>query len=363
MITEPPCAERCHITGNQLVHNFEKRQELWNQLSILTQLCINEDKVSRDMFAIFSAANAVLVTALLGGFRVLQTDTLGRGLTLLVAAVTGALISWPWAVIQRRIHRHHARFESLSDQVEIALGLPPCFSTTARNEESYRRVGLRPTGEMKWLMELTPRIAMVLWSIASIAIAVLVWPLPLLHLRGGLQLSTSEGLSWSAVIFAFLGAALSAYSSASVSSKFVAMLGTWGGGGKVPIKILLDQKAYTSGALIAMGCAFAAQVGGLAEVRGGPGDAIVALAVLAALVVLAYTARRRKVLVSAYQRSEAGRVDATGKPVDALSAETDNAEYVEYLLGTFYDCPRRRNEAPDVYRSRLSKRVQRLAQS
>jgi hypothetical protein len=108
--------------------------------------------------------------------------------------------------------------------------------------------------------------------------------------RGESALNLADGLAWATAILALCGVFLAAWSSVSVSSNFVGMMGTWGGISKVPTKLVLEQKAYSTGALIAFAAVAVAQVLSIASKdRKGPGGPIIIVSVVIVALVIGFT--------------------------------------------------------------------------
>jgi len=142
--------------------------------SNLTELRINQDKVSWEVFAIFNGANAILINALLGVFRLSKEEIVGRSVTLLVAVGAGIVLSWIWVVVEGRMIKHLERFEDLTERVEDKLEVPVELRTTKRNVDAYRRASLQPAGAARAVLTTTPLITLILWATAFVAVWVWV---------------------------------------------------------------------------------------------------------------------------------------------------------------------------------------------
>ena len=96
------------------------RKEMWDQLTRVITMRVNQDQVGWRIFAAFWAANAILLVAL---FRDGQLPT-NSAVTIAVTSV-GVWLSVTWFLIERRALGHLARYDRLIGRLETRLRIPP----------------------------------------------------------------------------------------------------------------------------------------------------------------------------------------------------------------------------------------------
>jgi hypothetical protein len=174
-------------------------------------------------------------------------------------------------------------------------------------------------------------------------------------------MSTVAGLQWASVILSLVAAILAGYSTARFPVVLARSMPTWWGS-LVPAKIVLEQKAYSAGALWAISSAFLFQM--LSMVAFTTALGIIAMVVGAVLAsgIIIMTQMRRHGLVSGYLKWAAQQRTPQGEIADVERVKSGQEQFVEQI-GLFYDLPRRGREELDAYRARLARHVQNLAKT
>jgi hypothetical protein len=109
-------------------------------------------------------------------------------------------------------------------------------------------------------------------------------------------MNTGEGFQWGSVVLSFVGAVLAAYSTARFPVRLAEAMPTWWGS-LVPAKVVLEQKAYSAGALLAISFAFFFQLLSLMRLSFPSGIIVLVAGFALAVGITIYTQRRRQALL------------------------------------------------------------------
>ena len=107
----------------------------WNQLGNVVTMAAKEDQIIWAIFAVFWAANAVLLVALF------TTGAIPKDNVVMIISFVGLVLSLIWFFIQRRAIKWLIYYENIINRIEDELKIPDHISiSTYKNKELYDRI-------------------------------------------------------------------------------------------------------------------------------------------------------------------------------------------------------------------------------
>jgi hypothetical protein len=171
------------------------------------------------------------------------------------------------------------------------------------------------------------------------------------------------GFQWASLLLSFLAAILAAYSTARMPIRLARAMPTFWGS-LVPAKVVLEQKAYSAGALWAVSSASLSQLLSLLPSSSGSGLIPLTASIVLTVVIATFTLRLRRLFVTGYLRRIAGSKNSPQgelAEVERIRSPSSSDEFIEQI-GLLYDLPRRRREPTDTFKQRLEQHIRRLAE-
>ena len=139
-----------------------KNIDYFSQLANATNLRSSQDREQWRVFQIFWAANAILIVALFsqGEF---PKNSIGA-----IISIFGAVMSWVWFMIHRRVAGHVKRYEVLIERLERKLKIPPRYSVSTELNKKDRRLYLNIKPSARTVMAFCSIMVPIIWSLVII---------------------------------------------------------------------------------------------------------------------------------------------------------------------------------------------------
>lgn len=143
-------------------------------------------------------------------------------------------------------------------------------------------------------------------------------------------MSTAAGLQWASVILSLVAAMFAGFSTARFPVALTRSMPTWWGS-LVPAKIVLEQKAYSAGALWAISSAFLFQTISMAKFTTPLGFMALVAGTVLALGIVIMTRSRRHELVLGYLKWAAQQKTPQGEIADIDRVRSGQEQFVEQI--------------------------------